>query len=145
MQDETGNASSGMEREGIDPGTPPQDTGLPDQVETDLAALNSAEHSRTCSKNEGDPPRGRTVRPGHHQPGPAGIGGADLRGLRPLPPCDSGRIRRWPARCERRDRGRAAGRSRGPQRRAVRRARDEDRKRTYAELLADLQVAAKAA
>lgn len=43
MQDETGNASSGMEREGIDPGTPPQDTGLPDQVETDPAALNSAE------------------------------------------------------------------------------------------------------
>jgi hypothetical protein len=26
-----------------DPGTPPQDTGLPDQVERDPAALNSAE------------------------------------------------------------------------------------------------------
>lgn len=38
MQDETGS-----EREGIDPGTPPQDTGRPDQVETDPAALNSAE------------------------------------------------------------------------------------------------------
>lgn len=43
MQDETPNAPSGMEREGIDPSTPPQDTGLPDQVETDPAALNSAE------------------------------------------------------------------------------------------------------
>lgn len=30
-------------REGIDPGTPPQDTGDPDSVERDPAALNSAE------------------------------------------------------------------------------------------------------
>jgi len=30
-------------REGIDPGTPPQDTGAPDSVEQDPAALNSAE------------------------------------------------------------------------------------------------------
>lgn len=29
--------------EGIDPATPPQDTGAPDQVERDPAALNSAE------------------------------------------------------------------------------------------------------
>lgn len=29
--------------EGKDPGTPPQDTGLPDDVETDPAALNSSE------------------------------------------------------------------------------------------------------
>lgn len=43
MQHETPNAPSGMAREGIDPSTPPRDTGLPDQVETDPAALNSAE------------------------------------------------------------------------------------------------------
>jgi hypothetical protein len=30
-------------REGVDPGTPPQDTGKPDQVERDPAALSSAE------------------------------------------------------------------------------------------------------
>jgi hypothetical protein len=30
-------------REGIDPATPPQDTGPPDSVETDPAALTSAE------------------------------------------------------------------------------------------------------
>ncbi|MPY77319.1 MAG: hypothetical protein GEV04_02270 [Actinophytocola sp.] len=29
--------------EGKDPGTPPQDTGMPDEVETDPAALNSSE------------------------------------------------------------------------------------------------------
>ncbi len=29
--------------EGIDPATPPQDTGAPDQVETDPAALSAAE------------------------------------------------------------------------------------------------------
>lgn len=43
MPDETPNVPSGEQREGIDPSTPPQDTGLPDQVETDPAALNSAE------------------------------------------------------------------------------------------------------
>lgn len=32
-----------MKREGIDPGTPPQDTGAPDQVERDPAALSAAE------------------------------------------------------------------------------------------------------
>lgn len=36
--------SNGMsDNEGIDPATPPQDTGPPDPVETDPAALNSAE------------------------------------------------------------------------------------------------------
>jgi hypothetical protein len=32
-----------MSRDGVDSGTPPQDTGAPDQVERDPAALNSAE------------------------------------------------------------------------------------------------------
>lgn len=33
----------GIDRAGVDPATPPQDTGAPDPVERDPAALNSAE------------------------------------------------------------------------------------------------------